>query len=126
MPDWPKHAELANKAGHGGGDFWTNFEFANAIRSGKQPFLDGYRGVAMSSVGILAWKSALEDGTPFSMPDFRKKRSRKAFENDHWSPFPSHAGPGQPPASIRGLITPDPKAVANARRTWKKNGYKGK
>ena len=58
VPDWPEHGDLARQAGHGGGDFWTTFDFANAIRSGQQPFLDVYRGVAMSSVGILAWKSA--------------------------------------------------------------------
>jgi len=52
LPDWPEHAELAERAGHGGGDFWTNYHFARAIRSGEQPFLDVYRGVAMSSVGI--------------------------------------------------------------------------
>jgi hypothetical protein len=79
VPDWPEHGELANKAGHGGGDFWTNLHFANAIRSGKPPFLDVYRGVAMSSVGILAWKSALEDGAPFEVPDFRKESSRNRF-----------------------------------------------
>ncbi|MCD6365332.1 MAG: hypothetical protein J7M14_05600, partial [Planctomycetes bacterium] len=125
VPDWPEHAELANKAGHGGGDFWTNFEFANAIRSGKQPFLDVYRGVAMSSVGILAWKSALEEGAPFAMPDWRKESSRKKYEDDHWSPFPDHAGPGQPPASIRGEVRPSAKARTKARRIWKKHGYSG-
>ena len=124
-PDWPEHADLANKAGHGGGDFWTNFEFANAIRSGKQPYLNVYRGVAMSSVGILAWKSALADGAPFAVPDFKKEKSRKAFENDHWSPFPSHAAPGQPPPSIRGKITPDRAVVAKARAEWARDGYTG-
>ncbi len=126
QPEWPEHADLANKAGHGGGDFWTNFEFASAIRSGTQPYLDVYRGVAMSSVGILAWKSALKEGVPFAMPDFRKESSRKAFENDHWSPFPDHAAPGQPPPSIRGFIRPKPAAVARARKVWAKQGYKGK
>ncbi|KKL08662.1 hypothetical protein LCGC14_2573610, partial [marine sediment metagenome] len=61
---WRNPPAEALTAGHGGGDFWTNLTFANAIRSGKQPFLDVYRGVAMSSVGILAWKSALADGEP--------------------------------------------------------------
>ena len=124
-PEWPEHADLANKTGHGGGDFWTSFEFANAIRSGKQPYLDVYRGVTMSSVGILAWKSALADGAPFAVPDFRKEKDRKVLENDHWSPFPSHAAPGQPPASIRGRIKPAPKAIAEARKVWAKQGYRG-
>jgi predicted dehydrogenase len=118
VPDWPEHGDLATKAGHGGGDFWTNYEFANAIRADRQPYLNVYRGVAMSSVGILAWKSALEDGAPFEVPDFSDEKSRKPFENDHWSPFPSHAAPGQPPASIRGHIQPNAKAIANARKQW--------
>ncbi len=122
-PDWPEWGELANRAGHGGGDFWTNFEFANAIRSGKQPFLNVYRGVTMSSVGILAWKSALQNGAPLEVPDFSKESSRKAFENDRWSPFPSHAGPGQPPPSIRGFVKPPARAIASARKLWAKQGY---
>ncbi|MEW6754524.1 MAG: Gfo/Idh/MocA family oxidoreductase, partial [Candidatus Latescibacterota bacterium] len=69
-PDWPEHGDLARQAGHGGGDFWTSFHFARAIRSGEPPYLDVYRGVAMSSVGILAWKSALQEGAPVEVPDF--------------------------------------------------------
>ena len=126
VPDWPEHGDLAARAGHGGGDFWTHHEFADAIRAGKPPYLDVYRGVAMSSVGILAWKSALQDGAPFEVPDFRREATRKAFADDHWSPFPEDAGPGQPPPSIRGFITPSAAAVARARRTWAKQGYRGK
>jgi predicted dehydrogenase len=120
VPEWPEHAAMANRAGHGGGDFWTNFEFANAIRSGKQPYLNVYRGVAMSSVGILAWRSALSDGAPCEMPNFSSEKSRKAVENDHWSPFPSHGAPGQPPPSILGVIKPKPSDVAQAQKIWKK------
>lgn len=124
-PDWPEHGDLAAQAGHGGGDFWTNFHFANAIRSGQQPFFDVYRGVTLSSVGILAWKSALEDGRPFEVPDFSSEASRQAYENDHWSPWPEHAGPGQPPPSILGTLTPSPEAIAFARQVWKEIGYEG-
>lgn len=123
VPDWPEHAELADQAGHGGGDFWTNFEFARAIESGQPPFLDVYRGVAMSSVGILAWKSALVDGEPFEVPDFRREASRKRWAEDHWSPWPQHAGPGQPPPSILGIPKPSAKGRAHARKVWGKIGY---
>ncbi len=125
VPDWPEHADLARQAGHGGGDFWTNFEFASAIRSGEPPFLDVYRGVAMSSVGILAWKSALEDGSPFEMPDFSREKQRKAYEDDHWSPWPKDAGPNQPPPSILGTPNPTREGLANAKRIWKELGYTG-
>lgn len=122
-PEWPEHAELADKASHGGGDFWTNLHFANAIRSGEQPYLDVYRGVAMSSVGILAWKSALEDGAPYEMPDFKNEASRAKYENDHWSPWPKDAREGQPPPSILGFVKPSEKGMTNARKIWKEIGY---
>ena len=124
VPDWPEHGELAQKAGHGGGDFWTNSHFANAIRSGKPPFLDVYRGVAMSSVGILAWKSALQDGQPFDVPDFANEQSRTEYEDDHWSPWPERAGPGQPPPSILGWPEPSSEVIAHAKEVWASIGYK--
>ena len=123
-PDWPDHGELADKSGHGGGDFWTNFHFGNAIRTGEQPYLNVYRSVAMSSVGILAWKSALEDGAPFSLPDFSNEEDRKQYEQDTWSPWPDHAGPGQPPPSILGVPEPTPKAIARAEDAWREMGYR--
>jgi predicted dehydrogenase len=125
VPEWPEHGELAKTAGHGGGDFWTSFHFANAIRSGEQPYLNVYRGVAMSSVGILAWKSALEDGKPIEVPDFAEEESRKKVEDDHWSPWPEHAGPGQPPPSIRGFVEPSAQGKELAKKVWREIGYEG-
>lgn len=125
LPDWPEHAELAARSGHGGGDFWTNLRFAEAVRSGTQPYLDVYRSVAMSSVGILAWKSALADGAPFDVPDFSSEADRAQYNDDHWSPWPEHAGPGQPPPSILGNVEPSPTALAEAREIWKGMGYHG-
>ena len=124
IPEWPEHAELAQQAGHGGGDFWTNFYFAEAIRTGEQPYLDVYRGVAMSTVGILAWKSALQDGIPFNVPDFTSENERKKYENDKWSPFPEDAGPGQPLPSILGKIEPSEEAKKLAKEVWSGIGYK--
>lgn len=123
--DWPEHGDLARAAGHGGGDFWTNFEFADAIRKRKQPFLDVYRGVAMSSVGILGWKSALEEGTPFTMPDFSKESQRRKYAKDDWSPWPKDKKKGQPPTSVLGEIKPTKKGLAEARKVWKSIGYEG-
>jgi hypothetical protein len=125
VPDWPEHGDLARRAGHGGGDFWTSFHFAQAIRSGQQPFLDVYRGVAMSSVGILAWKSALANGQPVSVPDFRDEASRRSVEADHWSPWPENPDPHKPLPSLAGKIEPTAEALAPARRVWRAAGYVG-
>jgi predicted dehydrogenase len=124
-PDWPLHGELAKAAGHGGGDFWTNYEFAKAIRSGRQPFLNVYRGVSMSSVGILAWRSALANGEPIEVPDFRKEKQRKIIEDDHWTPFSSDARPADAPPSIEGFRKASKQGLAAARKDWKKQGYTG-
>jgi predicted dehydrogenase len=82
MPEWHYNAELAEKAGHGGGDFWVDYHFAEAIRTNTQPFLDVYRGVAMSTVGILIYRSIQSGNTPQEVPDFRDKTERKRFRSD--------------------------------------------
>ncbi len=119
-PAWPVHGDLAAKAGHGGGDFFTNFFFADAIRTGRPPVLDVYRAIDMSIVGIQAWKSVLSDGATQPVPDFRKKRERDAYRGEMWSPFPEHAGaaPSQPPASVAGIRKPTRRELAEARTLW--------
>ena len=82
-PSWAYNAHLAEKAGHGGGDFWVEYYFAEAIRTGTQPFLDVYRGVAMSSVGILIYRSAQAGSMPQEVPDFKDKVARERFRSDN-------------------------------------------
>ena len=122
-PEWPEHADLAERAGHGGGDFWTNFHFSRAIRSGEPPFLDVYRAVGMSSVGILAWRSALQEGHPLEVPDFSDEAQRVRYQDDTWSPWPG--GDPQAPPSILATREPTPEAMARARRIWEEMGGGG-
>lgn len=122
-PEFPEQRERAQAAGHGGGDFFTSWHFMRAIREGRPPWLDVYRGLAMSVVGIQAWRSCLSGGAPQEIPDFRDETVRAVHENDHWSPFPEDAGPGQPPPSIRGFIEPDADQIAAARAIWREMGY---
>ena len=121
LPEWPEHGDLAERAGHGGGDFWTSFHFARAIRSGEAPFLDVYRAVAMSSVGILAWRSALRDGQPLEVPDFRDEAQRAPYEDDTWSPWAG--GDPRAPSSIQADREPSAEAMARARKIWEEMGY---
>lgn len=123
LPEWPEHAELAEQAGHGGGDFWTNLHFARAIRSGERPFLDVYRAVAFSSVGILAWRSALRHGQPVDVPDFADREERERHRHDTWSPWPGGAEPPDAPPSIMAAREPTPQAKARARQIWDEIGY---
>ncbi len=115
----------AIKAGHGGGDFFPLYYFADAIRKGEQPYLDVYRGVAMSIVGIQAYRSALADGATIDVPDLRKESVRKQYEKDNWLPDPAQWTPDQPWSSVDGKKTPSAAAVNYARKVWKKIGYTG-
>ena len=124
-PDFPSHHDRATNAGHGGGDFFTNHEFAQSIRTGEQPYLDVYRGIEMSIAGVLAWKSALNDSAPEEIPDFRVESIRRKYAKDNWSPDPARAGKGQPPCSILGDIEPTAEARALAKKVWAAGGYHG-
>ena len=124
-PQFPEWAKDALRAGHGGGDYFTNHFFAEAIRSGEQPYLDVYRGVAMSVIGILAWKSVLDDGNSYAVPDFTREESRRAYENDHWRPMDLD-DQNAPPISSRGKERDVlPEYLQQARKVWKKIGYGG-
>lgn len=125
LPTFPEeHAEAA-KSGHGGGDYFMNYHFAEAIRRNEHPYLDVYRGVAMSAVGILAYRSALNDSITFEVPNFRDKATRAKYANDHWSPNPLTRKEGDPWPSILGDIKPTQMGLEYARKIWRSIGYYG-
>jgi hypothetical protein len=122
-PQFPKWAEAAGGAGHGGGDFFTNHYFADAIRTGQPPHLNVYRGVAMFVVGILAWKSVLDRNNSYDAPDFTREASRRKWANDHWRPMDLD-DPHAPPISSRGKRREiHPAGLKIARRIWKRIGH---
>ncbi len=92
IPTWQENGELAERAGHGGGDFWTVYNFVNYIRNDVEPFFNVYRGVCMSAVAILGWRSCLENGKTYVIPDFRDKAARDLWRGDDLTPFPDENG----------------------------------
>ena len=124
-PDFPVHHDRASQAGHSGGDFFTAYHFAHAIRTGEPPELDVYTGIDMSIAGIQAWRSALDDSAPIEIPDFRKESVRKKYAKDDWSPDPARKRKGQPTSSILGRIRPSTEARALAKEVWSSRGYFG-
>ena len=124
-PEFPPEHAKALQAGHGGGDYFVIHNFAEAIRKNEQPYMDVYRGVAMSIVGILAYRSALQDSNTLEVPDFRNKEERKAYANDDWNPDPTRRKEGYPLPSILGDIKPPAEGLAYARKVWNEIGYTG-
>jgi len=123
-PDFPSHHSAAMKTGHGGGDFFTNHAFSEAIKTNTQPYLDVYRGVQMSIVGILAYRSALAGSKTIEVPDFRVQENLSAYENDDWSPDPSRKKKGQPLPSVLGHLEPSDEAKAYAKKIWQGIGFR--
>lgn len=94
-PNWnDKDEDLIVKSGHGGADYLTCRTFLDCIKENKQPEFpfDLHSAINMSSVAILAHRSALEGGKVFDIPDFSKEEDRKLYENDYLTPFPKTDG----------------------------------
>ena len=114
-PDWDHpRAELIDREGHGGADFFVPEIFRECILEGKTPELDVYVATLMSAVSILGHRSMLEEGVPYDLPDFRKEEDRAKWENDTLTPFwgPNGEEPTLPSGSIPNF-KPTEKQMAN-------------
>ncbi|MBR6558346.1 MAG: Gfo/Idh/MocA family oxidoreductase [Clostridia bacterium] len=89
-PSWDDSDEdKIIRSGHGGADYLTARMFHDCIRSGKQPAhpFNIYAAINMSSVAILGFRSMLERGVPYDIPDLRNEEERTKWENDRLTPF---------------------------------------
>lgn len=103
---WPEgFAELAEKTGHGGGDFWVLYYFAREIREGIPGPFNIYSAADCTIAGILAYRSSVEDGKAYDIPDFRKKAERKAWKDDHFAQARYDVRKGCFPAKADPAIT---------------------
>ena len=84
-PEWRKLGYLAEKTGHGGGDFWVLYQFANQILNNEPGFFDMYRSVACTATGVLAFRSAMENGVSYDIPDFRSEEERDLWRDDDFA-----------------------------------------
>ena len=125
-PDASSYARETGRRGHLECDDLMFYYFSQAIKTGKQPYMDVYRGVAMSIVGIQAYRSALNDSNTVEVPDLRKKSERVKYANDDWNPDPSRHKKGYPFPSVLGKVEPTKQGISYARKIWAKSGYREK
>lgn len=85
-PQEDEIGRLASSSGHGGGDFWTLYHFANQILHQVAPPCDIYTAADMTIPGIQAYRSALAGGIPQIIPNFRDPAVREAYRDDHFAP----------------------------------------
>lgn len=99
-PEFPFDADKAKKCGHAGGDYYIAHQFLEVIEGKREPFFNVYRATAMAACGILGWRSCLEGGKVYQIPDFRREEDKKMYENDHISPFCKEDGSTDIPATL--------------------------
>jgi predicted dehydrogenase len=75
-PRWKKHREAANKAGHGGGDFFVLEDFADAIINKRLPAIDVYDAATWSCIAPLSAVNVQKNGVPLDVPDFLRGKKR--------------------------------------------------
>jgi hypothetical protein len=112
MPEFPDQFAEAAATGHGGADYFCSYYFAKAIREGTEPLIDVYKAIDMSSVGILGYRSALQNGIPLEVPDFRDRAVREKYRDDDWNPDPARRREGMPYPSVLGDIPVPEENVA--------------
>ena len=81
---WDSLGELAERTGHGGGDFWEIYYFARQILTGEKAPWDIYAASDVTVTGIMALKS-IYSGKAQEVPDFRIKEVRDRYRNDHFT-----------------------------------------
>lgn len=102
----PAETELdkqAEGAGHGGSDFFVTWNFVQDLLNHRQPFMNVYRAVALSAVGILGWRSALNNSVQLDIPDFTRKEDRDRVRDDVQAPQPHYGQSGTLPRHIHIL-----------------------
>ncbi len=73
MPSaWKKAVTTANKAGHGGGDYFAIIDFINAVKRKCQPVTGIHEAMDMTLPGIVSQQSILKGGVWLPVPDSRK------------------------------------------------------
>ena len=80
--EYAEHGDRARRMGHGGGDFWVLYYFARQILFGETAPFDIYAAADVTIPGILTYKSAVNNGQPYDVPDFREKRVRDKYRRD--------------------------------------------
>ena len=73
-PLWLQHAASAEKAGHGGIDYFVFRGFVEAIKNQTAPPIDVYDAAAWSAISPLSEQSIAKGSKPIAIPDFTRGR----------------------------------------------------
>ncbi len=106
-PKWDALGEIAEKSGHGGGDFWELYYFARQVLTGEKAPWDIYSACDVTLAGIQAMRSC-ESGRTEEVPDFRDPAVREKYRHDEFRQQhfdPCHIFPEGHDESVTGEFT---------------------
>ncbi len=84
-PLWKNHAQSAEKAGHGGIDYFVLRAFIESIKRKVAPPIDVYDAAVWSAISPLSEQSIAKGSTPIQIPDFTRgkwKTNKRIFALD--------------------------------------------
>lgn len=99
------HGEISEKFGHGGGDFYAMYYFAEKILGNEEAdVIDIFEALNMFLPGMFAYRSVLAGGIPMDIPDLRDPAEREKWRNDTACTDPKVAGDMLLPCFSRGNV----------------------
>ena len=97
-------------------------DFVRCMENNEEPYWNVYRATTTASVAILAWRSVLNGGKSYDIPDFRKEEDRLKYENDNASPYPDELYNVDIPCSSQPYA-PSEEDMETAKDMWKNADY---
>lgn len=115
----PASAEQAAVFGHGGSDFYTVWNFAEAILGNPEAeTIDIYEALDMFLPGMFAYRSILAGGIPMDVPNLRDPEEREKWRNDTACTDPKVAGDMLLPTCASGTPDIDASVYAKMKDRW--------
>lgn len=111
--------EQANKAGHGGSDFYSIWHFVEKVKGNPNAdIIDIYEAMDMFLPGMFAYRSILNGGKPMEVPNLRDKAVRDEYRKDTMCTDPNIAGDMLIPVISTGNPDIPDEIYAKQKKIW--------
>ena len=111
--------KLAEKLGHGSGDFYCMWHFVEKLRGNPEAdIIDVYEALDMFLPGMFAFRSILNGSTPMRIPNLRNPEERNEWRNDTACTDPKVAGDMLLPTCLGGTPDIEEEVYDEVKRRW--------
>ncbi|MBQ9355087.1 MAG: Gfo/Idh/MocA family oxidoreductase [Clostridia bacterium] len=111
--------EQADKAGHGGSDFYSIWHFVEKVKGNPDAdIIDIYEAMDMFLPGMFAYRSVLNGNKEMKIPNLRDKAVREQYRNDTMCTDPNVAGDMLLPTLSTGTPEIPDDVYAAQKKIW--------